>query len=729
MRDNSEKNTRMHALLLQPPPGDLTGPYPALCYLKSYAAAKNYGVTVRDLGIEAFYYLSETKQVQHLVGRASELRQKLETKGVLAPAEQHHYHLLLMAMGIGLNTGLQDQVLDCFKDPKKFYDYRLYKKAQRVLDSFFRLLSAVHYPTIVTPSEYPTATMLKTMKKVLDHRKRRVNPYTQFYEDILFPQIAAEKPPVIGISMVFASQSVQALVLGNLLKESFPDIHIVLGGAYLSQWVMVMGETQLSDLFQCTDSVVCGEGETSFVTLLERITNGESLSGIPNLIYHDPDTGTFQRFDKLIYTDVSTQPPPDFTDLKLSAYLTPETVIPYSISRGCYWGKCVFCQNRYGDYQMRRYQTVPVDKAIAEMTRLSEQYHTSHFNFSNDVIDPAYLKQFSRAVVDSGKTFIWNTDLRAEKAFTKDTCRMMAKAGLNAVAVGFESGCQKTLDAMDKGNRVDTTREVLKNLYEAGVATQAMGIFGFPGETENDGEETVRFLEKNVDRISYYVMGLLMVMPGSRMHDNPLAHGVTSISYANNPLKTPEPVWTSNTRMSVNAVHRLYQRLGRMENFYAINEYPYVGGLSTNHGFLYFRLGPDILKRLRTEENRYHYKLHEMLGMNRQHRKTQTIKSVIPDFAFPYTVCRSPYPVEQIPMEPGTHSGRLQLSKGPEREYLIDPVNVPVRIGELETALLSRINGRRNLKSLLKRIAPNLQKRARYFFMYLLTSGLVEVMD
>ena len=402
--------------------------------------------------------------------------------------------------------------------------------------------------------------------------------------------------------MVFASQSVQALVLGNLLKENFPDVHITLGGAYLSQWAMVMGETQLAALFQCADSVICGEGEAPLAKLLERIDNGEPLDGIPNLIRQENQTGMFQRFDELIYTDVSTQPPPDFTDLDLSAYLTPKTVIPYSISRGCYWGKCVFCQNRYGDYQMRRYQTVPVEKALAEMTRLSEQYHTDHFNFSNDVIDPAYLKQLSKVLIDSGKTFVWNTDLRAEKAFTKDLCKTMAKAGLNATAIGFESGCQKTLDAMDKGNRVEVTREVLKNLYEAGIATQAMGIFGFPGETEQNGEETVRFLEENVDRISYYVMGLLMVMPGSRMHFDPPAHGVTSISYGKNPLKTPEPVWTSNKRMTVNAVHRLYERLGRLENAFAINEYPYVGALSTNHGFLYFRLGPDILKKLRAEE-------------------------------------------------------------------------------------------------------------------------------
>lgn len=594
------KKNRPDALLLQPPPGDLTGPYPALCYLKSSAAEKAYHVDVRDLNIEAFYHLSKKKQVQQLVEQATEELRKLELKGVLNPREQRHYHSLLSSsLGVGLNTAIQDQVAAYFKQPKYFYDYRSYKKGCRLLDAFYRLLSAVHYPTEVTASEYPTATQLKTMSKVLEQCQRAVNPYIRFYEDVLIPQIAARNPPVIGISMVFASQSVQALVLGYLLKKRFPNSHITLGGAYLSQWVMNMEAPQLAELFRCADTVICGEGETSFTILLERIANGEALDDIPNLIHYQANTGEISRFDKLIYTDVPTQPPPDFSDLDLSNYLVPETIIPYSISRGCYWGRCIFCQNRYGDHQMRRYQTVPVDKAIAEMTALSERYHTRHFNFSNDVIDPAYLKAFSQAAIDSGKSFIWNTDLRAEKAFTKNRCKLMAKAGLNAVAVGFESGCQKTLDAMDKGNRVEVTKSVLKNLYETGIATQVMGIFGFPGETEKDGEQTVRFLEENADRISYYVIGLLMVMPGSRMHDNPRTFGVNSISYVNNPMRTPEPVWTSDSRMPVEAVQRLYQRLGRLENIYAINEYPYVGGLSTNHSFLYFCLGPDILKRLR----------------------------------------------------------------------------------------------------------------------------------
>lgn len=712
---------------MQPPPGDLTGPYPALPYLKSCAQQDGYKVRVLDLGIEALHFLVSENRIQDLLDRAEAMRRQLEEKRSLDPSEQHHYALLLMAMGLGLKPDLINRALNLFKDGKKFYDYPHYKESCRFLDAFYKLLSAAHYPTIVTPSEYPTVRMLQTMDNVLAHRDRTLNPYIDYYEGILFPQVADEAPSVIGLSMVFASQSVQALVLGSLLKERFPEIHVTMGGAYLSQWVMLMGEQELSELFTYTDSVVCGEGEKPFSDLLAHIVNDLSLDGLPNLIHRNPKTGEFCRFGELTYTDITKQPPPDFSDLDLSAYLVPKPVIPYCISRGCYWGRCVFCQNRYGDYQVRRYQAVPVEKAIAEISQLAEQYDTNQFNFSNDVIDPPYLKKFSEAVIASGKDFVWNTDLRAEKAFTKDISQLLARAGLNCVAIGFESGCQRVLDAMDKGNRVEITRQVMKNLYDAGVATQAMGIFGFPGETEDDGEMTVRFLEENVDRISYYVIGLLLVLPGSRMHDNPQKYGVTSISYDGNPMITPEPIWRSDIRMPFGAVNRLYERLSKLEDIYVLNEYPYIGALSTNHSFLYFQQGPDILKRLQMEEKKRHLKLHRILGITRNHRVTKKIKTVVPRIALPFIIYRSPFPLEQIQMDSQAPANQPQLLSGDGDEYLIDPVNMPIRIGESERELLRRIDGKRNLKSILTKIQKTPSERLIYLLMHLIRGGLVAI--
>ncbi len=594
----------VQAMLLQPPPGDLTGPYPALPYLKAYAQEHGFTVRVRDLGVEALYFLIQANKIRDLLAQARDRRRLLEARRFLSPPEKHLYELLLAATESGPKLERMAEALGCFKDRTCFHDYRLYKKASQTLNAFFVLLSAVHFPTMVAPHDYPTARALQTLKNVLAHRDRRINPYIDYYEEVLFPQVVREAPAVIGISMVFASQSVQALVLGRLLKERFPEIHITLGGAYLSQWVLLLDDARLGELFHCADSFVLGEGEEAFAALLGRVLNKEPLQGVPNLFFRSPATGKVHRFEHLEYPDIAHLPPPDFTDLELSAYLIPKPVIPYAISRGCYWGRCVFCQNRYGDNRMRRYQTVPVDKAVTEISRLAEHYRTNQINFSNDVIDPAYLRRFSQAVIDAGKRFYWNTDLRAEKAFDQNLCRLMARAGLKSVAIGFESGCQRILNAMDKGTQVETMRQVMRHLYDVGVATQAMGIFGFPGETGKDGLATVRFLEDNVDRISYYVMGLLLVLPGSRMYREPGTHGVMSISYEDNPLRAPEPVWKSDRRMSIEAVNRLYERLGRLEEVYELNEYPYVGALSTNHSFLYFEKGPDILKRLKQEEKR-----------------------------------------------------------------------------------------------------------------------------
>jgi len=706
-------------LLLQPPPGDLTGPYPALPYLKAYAERDGHKVGVRDLGIECFYHLVEQDHLDKLAARAAAIRKRLEARTSLNEEEQRQYGLLVGAVGLAAKPRTILGLLKSFRDGNSFFNHRRYLQAVRTLDALFQLISGVHYPTAVTPSDYPVAQSLNSIESVLVHREPSVNPYADYYETKLIPQIAADPPAVIGISMEFAAQSVQAIVLGNLLKERFPGIHITMGGAYLSQWVQLMGETQFEWLFSCTDSIVCGEGENAFAGLLECAASGSSLGCVPNLVYRDHLTGRVCRPEKLEYPDLADLPPPDYTDLDLNAYLIPQPVIPYVISRGCYWGRCVFCQNRYGEKRMRRYQTVPVEKAVEEMTDLADRYGSTHFNFSNDVVDPPYLKRFSETVIAAGKRFVWNTDLRAERAFTKELCRTLAQAGLNCVAIGFESACQRTLDRMDKGNDVEIVGRVMKDLYDAGVAVQAMGFFGFPGETETEAETTVRFLEDNRERISYYVMGLLMVVPGSRLHETPHRFGVASVSYEGNSLMAPQPVWRSPARISSQAVNRLYARLSGLEKTYAINDYPYVGALSTNHGFLYFRQGQDILKRLREEEKDRFKALHRPFHLSDKRAAEKKLKSLVPRLAAGVTIYRSRFPVDRIP----AHGGPL-LAAG-ARDYLAHPSGPAIRLGPLEIELIANMDGKRNLKSVLGRFRGNSYGSVVHFLLSLVAQGLV----
>ncbi len=116
-------------LLLQPPPGDLTGPYPALPYLKSYAEQCGHKVKVRDLGIESLSFLTEESTLSLVLARAEDLKRELEAKRSLEPLEQRQYQLLISVAAIGGNPQVISHAMKVFKDRHRFYHYPLYKQA------------------------------------------------------------------------------------------------------------------------------------------------------------------------------------------------------------------------------------------------------------------------------------------------------------------------------------------------------------------------------------------------------------------------------------------------------------------------------------------------------------------------------------------------------------------------------------------------------------------------
>ncbi|MBM3301744.1 MAG: hypothetical protein FJY85_17560, partial [Deltaproteobacteria bacterium] len=270
-------------------------------------------------------------------------------------------------------------------------------------------------------------------------------------------------------------------------------------------------------------------------------------------------------------------------------------------------------------------------------------------------------------------------------------------------------------------------RRVMKDLYDSGVATQAMGFFGFPGETEEEAGMTVDFVERNCDRISYYVIGLLMVLPGSRMHETPDKFGVSSISYEGNALMAPQPVWKSQTRISSAAVRRLYHQVSHLEEIFEIGDYPYVGALSTNHSFLYFERGPDILKRLRSRSKSNYLKLHRVLEIPDRRSRGKWLKSLVPSFTLPSVVYSSPFVIDKIATDKEAALGRSNGISGAGADYLVFLGNGPIKIGPEERKLSETIDGRKNLKSILSRLQGIESEKVVPFLLALVSQGLILV--
>jgi len=93
----------------------------------------------------------------------------------------------------------------------------------------------------------------------------------------------------------------------------------------------------------------------------------------------------------------------------------------------------------------------------------------------------------------------------------------LRRAGARTVWVGAESGSQAILDAMDKGTRVEQTREATHRLHAAGIEVGFFLQFGYPGETRSDIAATLRLVRDcRPDDIG---MSVSYPLPGTRFHN------------------------------------------------------------------------------------------------------------------------------------------------------------------------------------------------------------------
>src|SRR3989475_5763238 len=157
-------------------------------------------------------------------------------------------------------------------------------------------------------------------------------------------------------------------------------------------------------LFALFDSAVIYEGETAFLQLVEGVAAGRDLAGIPNLMYRD---ASGIHTSSLSYAeDMSALPPPDFDGLPLEKYFVPDRILPYLATRGCYWGRCEFCD--HGEGYTAGYRTKKIDQIIEEIRGLKAKYRTRYFHFTDQSYPPALFRQLTRRLARSNFDILGN---------------------------------------------------------------------------------------------------------------------------------------------------------------------------------------------------------------------------------------------------------------------------------------------------------------------------------
>ncbi|HWZ34116.1 MAG TPA: radical SAM protein [Bryobacteraceae bacterium] len=183
-------------------------------------------------------------------------------------------------------------------------------------------------------------------------------------------------------------------------------------------------------------------------------------------------------------------------------------------SRGCPY-RCNWCAKPVfgSNYHFRSPQRV-----AREMLRLKREFGAGHIWFADDIfaLSPQWTRRFSEEVENLGAVVPFKMQSRCD-LMTRDTVGALRRAGCAEVWMGAESGSQKILDAMDKGTRVEQIYEARENLRRHGIRAGFFLQFGYPGETWNEIEQTIRMVRDTApDDVGISVS---YPLPGTKFYD------------------------------------------------------------------------------------------------------------------------------------------------------------------------------------------------------------------
>jgi radical SAM superfamily enzyme YgiQ (UPF0313 family) len=160
-------------------------------------------------------------------------------------------------------------------------------------------------------------------------------------------------------------------------------------------------------------------------------------------------------------------------------------------TRGCPY-HCNWCAKPIWG---QRYNSRSPENVAAEVKWLKEHYHPDHIWFADDILGlkPGWIERFAALLREADAVVPFKCLQRADLVNEKTAAALKA-AGCRTVWVGAESGSQKILDAMDKGDTVADITNAARQLRQAGIEVGFFLQFGYPGETWDDVKLTLKMV-------------------------------------------------------------------------------------------------------------------------------------------------------------------------------------------------------------------------------------------
>lgn len=507
-------------LLLTPPFTQLNTPYPATAYIKGFLNTLHVESRQVDMGIEVFSKLFTKKNLQLIF---SELDSKLnlldENSRRLIELKDQYLSCIdsVISFMRGQNNTLAYQISD-----RKFLPEGKRFEGLEDLDYYFGTLGIIdkakHLCTlfledigdVITQYSDPyfgfnryaesIARAASDFDQIIDSLEAPQTMVTQINNDILLNIIQQYQPTLVCISVPFPGNLFGALISGQFIKQNFPQIKIAMGGGFVNTELRSIYDERF---FDYTDFLSLDDGEMPLKCIIEYMDGKRSVEKLKrtfllkekNVTYIDgaPERDIAQR-------ETGT---PDYRDLDFTKYVSILEVNnpmhrlwsdgrwnKLTLAHGCYWGKCSFCDISL-DY-IARYEPTTAALICDRIEQIIDQTGQNGFHFVDEAAPPALMTDLAIELIRRGICISWWTNIRFEKSFTKNICRLLKQSGCIAVSGGLEVASDRLLSMMKKGVTIEQVSKVAHAFSQAGIMVHAYLMYGFPTETD---QETIDSLE------------------------------------------------------------------------------------------------------------------------------------------------------------------------------------------------------------------------------------------
>jgi anaerobic magnesium-protoporphyrin IX monomethyl ester cyclase len=356
------------------------------------------------------------------------------------------------------------------------------------------------------------------------HQVRFLNGAFLTHQEIL-NAIKGLEPGFVGVySSAFGWQ--KAKKTATDIKRIDKTIFTCIGGPY----PIAVQEHCLREGGRSVDAVVTGEGELTVAEVLDRLQKGKTLKDVQGVIYRE-NNRIIKNLPRPLITNLDALPFPNRELLgEANQHLPPpatykrKPVAVMMTSRGCN-RKCIFCfqidKERKSGIRYRSIENVLEEIEVC----LDQGFREIKF------IDDTFAEDYDRAMHLAKEIrkrrldFTWFASACVNQV-DKALLQAFKDAGCWAILFGAESGVQKNLNAIGKGITLEQTRKAVKSAQDVGITVQTTYMFGIPGETFEEGLETINFAcALNPDIASFHA---ITPFPGTYLYDNYEKYGAIS---------------------------------------------------------------------------------------------------------------------------------------------------------------------------------------------------------